>query len=653
MVILKALLRWWWLIVMAVALAAGVGYYIRSRQVDLYYSQVTVLIGRDVRNTADSYGIYVNEDLLNVYSELARREVVLNPVAEELNLGIPGSALMGQLVLSTLPDVSLLQIGVVDTDADRAALIANAIAAELIRQSPSERVSDQEAFIRQQLNDIQNQIVELQQEHETLLAEANTIVSALDLNQNLTQRETVLGNIRELQRIYAELSQSLGDPSNQLTIFEPAIPNYSPIATNSMIGVLLSAAGGAVLAVITIVLITFFDDRLEWEESGSQQIEGVEVLGPLGVIPKSKLPLYVDTMQGEIESEVLRQLRAKIVLANGGVQPKVVSFTSYDSGDGKTVTTSNVALAYALSGLRTIVVDGDMRKGDLHEVFRRPNIMGLSDVLASRSPLESILSQALLQSDYENLTILPAGRSNADPAALLAANRFKQLLDLLKRQFDVVVLDTVPTVGGSDAAFIGEASDGVVIVIHARRTTRTALRRTIENLRQASNVTIFGIAFNRVRLRITAGYSKPYYRRAPVISPERLQREMQAQSGKRRLLPQLQRHVLTTKEGERLYSLEACATHLGVNKSTIEGWIKTGYMKAERRGNRQWVREPEITALLSRLPHQSITVPSNEPMPSMTETNGTSNLPALLREQREALLDYMLPENASKNQDND
>jgi transposase len=115
----------------------------------------------------------------------------------------------------------------------------------------------------------------------------------------------------------------------------------------------------------------------------------------------------------------------------------------------------------------------------------------------------------------------------------------------------------------------------------------------------------------------------------------------------------LQRHVLTTKEGERLYSLEACATHLGVNKSTIEGWIKTGYMKAERRGNRQWVREPEITALLSRLPHQSITVPSNEPMPSMTETNGTSNLPALLREQREALLDYMLPENASKNQDND
>lgn len=87
------------------------------------------------------------------------------------------------------------------------------------------------------------------------------------------------------------------------------------------------------------------------------------------MIPRNKLPLYVHSMPGSIEAEVLRQLRAKLVLATDGAQPKVVTVTSYDSGDGKSVTSANLALATANSGLRTLLIDGDIRKGNLQQIL--------------------------------------------------------------------------------------------------------------------------------------------------------------------------------------------------------------------------------------------------------------------------------------------
>lgn len=80
--------------------------------------------------------------------------------------------------------------------------------------------------------------------------------------------------------------------------------------------------------------------------------------------------------------------------------------------------------------------------------------------------------------------------------------------------------------------------------------------------------------------------------------------------------------------------------------------MKAGYIKAERKGGTWWVREQEVTALLNRLPRQAISISANESMPSAAESNGTSNIPALLREQRDALLDYVLePDKSNVNRD--
>jgi tyrosine-protein kinase Etk/Wzc len=184
-------------------------------------------------------------------------------------------------------------------------------------------------------------------------------------------------------------------------------------------------------------------------------------------------------MPDAIETEALRQARAKIILGAGGEFPHVLTVLSYDSGDGKTLTSSNLAMETANAGMRTLVIDGDMRRGDLHEIFRMPNVFGLSDILASKEPVPNLVWGALIDSGYNNLTVLTYGRATNDPAALLASRRFSELLDLLRPEFEAIIIDAAPTIAASDATFMGENSDGVVIVVNTRRTRLSALRQGV------------------------------------------------------------------------------------------------------------------------------------------------------------------------------
>jgi capsular exopolysaccharide synthesis family protein len=640
---LKALLKWWWLMAISVALGAGVGYYVRSQQPDLFTAKATLLIGCDPRYCGS--GSFVERNpLLPVYAELARRPVILEAVSEDLQLGLTAADLNGMMQISEIPTASLLEITTTDTDAGRAAVIANGIARGLINNSVSP-ASGEEAFIRQELSQIQRQIDDLRRQHDELVADAANLTSAYDIQQNLANRQVILSSIADLQQLYTGLAASLGSDAAQISEFEPAVPNYSPSASGSMLSVVLAGVGGLALSIVTILFITFFDDRLHWQEDVPETLMGVKVLGPLGLVPRSKLPLYVVTMPDTIESEVMRQLRAKIVLAAGGTQPRVVTVASYDSGDGKTVTASNMALAAAQSGLRTVLIDGDMRKGDLHEIFRLPNVNGLSDILASRDDLEKVLSPTLLDSGYDNLAIVTSGRTTGDPAALVSGPRFAKTVEILRRQFDFIVIDSVPTIGGPDTAFLAECSDGVVIVVHAQRTTQAALRRTLQMLQQGHDITILGIVFNRIRLQVSSsyGYGYSYYRRTGGLTQEKLRQEL-INRNKRGLFSRP--NITYNDQGERLYSLNACATRLGTSTKTVEEWLRVGYLKGEKGRGGLWIKETEIDGLLNRLPRQQINFESALEEPGRAPGNGsvktdTADLTNLLRERREALLDFV------------
>ncbi len=602
-IILKLLLQWWWLILIAVGLGAGVGYFIRSNQPDVYYAKSTVLFNQNVFNSGvDIQSLAEIGGVLNLYAALARRDFILQPVIDQLNLNQSIQQLNERLSVEPALNLPLLEVTVADTSPLVAANIANAVAQEIINSSPTARISQEDEFKRIQLRDLQSQIENLKSNYDQLIAQGASLTSAFEIAQNLEQQEKTLTTMQALQTLYADMSAGLEDRSGQLSILEPASADTAGVVSGSALSVVISALAGLVLALTTIVLLWYFDNRLEFQE-GVDEIHGVKVLGPLGLIPRNKLPLYVFSMPETIESEVLRQLRGRLVLASGGEQPKVVTITSYDSGDGKTVTAANMALLAAKSGLRTVLVDGDIRKGDSHEIFQLPNVMGVSDVLASHESIPTLLKQALLESGYDNLTILTSGRSTADPAALLSGPRFSQMIESLKKQFDTIVVDSVPTIGGPDSAFIAETSDGVVIVVHAQRTTQKALERTLQSLRRGRNVNIYGVVFNRVPLQVTSSYNQPYYRRTLTISPDRFKQELANAQKSSRF--GFNRNIMSDKNGELLYSYAAAAVHLGVSEESLNNWVKVGYLTPERRGRRQWIRQSDIERLLERVPRHT------------------------------------------------
>ncbi len=640
MVMIRLLLKWWWLVAIAVALGGGIGYFVRSRQPDIFFARSTILFGQifsDINQQSASFEAVGR--IISITAGFVQRENILQPVVDRLNLGVSVDELKSRLAVNAVEELPLLEITVADRDPVQAANIANAIAQQIIDDSPYNNQSAEVAFRRQQLSELQKQINSLQAEYNDLQARGANLNDAFAIAQNQEQAQQTLATLQEIQQLYADLSQGLPDQGDVLRIYSFASAQNAARVSGSITSVILAAVAGLVISLGTIVLIAFFDDRLVWQE-GEEEVEGERILGPLGLIPKNKLPLYLITMPESPESEMIRQLRAKLVLAAGGNPPKILTVTSYDSGDGKTTTASNLALASAESGLKTLLVDGDIRKGNMHEHFRLPNVMGLSDLLAGRDDLNLLLSRALLDTGYDNLTVLTSGRASADPAALLSRPRLGALMDLLKTHFDIIIFDSVPTIGGSDSAFLAELSSGVLIVVHGQRTTHRSLKRTLQTLRQGRKVEIYGIAFNRIALQITSAYSKPYYRRNLAINPEKLNQELLA-SGKRPGLISTNRNIMVEADGTRYYSLAACSVQLGVSKDTLEEWIETGYLKAERKRGRSWIAESEINAVLDQLPRHEISLPvgvNGDARKLTTGKTSSGKIRDLLRGQRDALL---------------
>jgi capsular exopolysaccharide synthesis family protein len=619
--------------VIAVVISAAVGYFIRSRQPNTYYARATILFGQTFREQ-NTQNLFAVRELMSVYAGLVRRDKFLEPVIQDLNLNTTVEELNNRLQTVEAADLPLLEIVVGDTDPERAANIANAVAQELIDESPNSRLGQEYEFTLQQLREIQTQITELENRYNELIARGATLTSDFEITQNTLQIQSIQETLRDQRELYATLSSTLPDSANVLSIFTFASAQSTLVVTGSLISVVLAAVGGLIIALATIVLIEYFDDRLRWHD-GMEEIDGITVLGPLSNIPKNRLPLYAATMTDSIETEVLRQLRAKLVLLAGANQSKVVTVTSFDSGDGKSTTSANLALIAAQAGLRTILVDGDIRKGVAHEFFQLPNVYGLTDVLSSNEDIHHMLPQIVLESGYDNLSILPAGREHSDPASLFSRPRLQQLVELLRDQFDAIIFDTVPTVGGPDSAFITDLSDRIVIVLHAQRATEHGLKQTMQALRRGRNASNdkFGIVFNRVMVQSSHTYSQSYYRRHVPVSIEKLDEERASLNQK----PGRSRHIVVSTDGKVFYSLSAASVKLGISRDTLQKWIKNGYISAELRSRRMWISENEIQELLARIPRSEVLKPAVA-ADAVVKSNGKSANGRTPEDLREAVL---------------
>jgi len=156
----------------------------------------------------------------------------------------------------------------------------------------------------------------------------------------------------------------------------------------------------------------------------------------------------------------------------GNANSRVIVMTSPDAGDGKTTVATNLAIALAQIGRRVVVVDGDMRKPRLHQVFDVDPEGGLADLLDESDSIEARpISELVSATQLPNLFVLPTAVASEGTVAKLHSSRLQGLLERLRREFDVVIVDSPPMLHLSDARVLGSRADGVVLVFRARKTT--------------------------------------------------------------------------------------------------------------------------------------------------------------------------------------
>jgi capsular exopolysaccharide synthesis family protein len=182
--------------------------------------------------------------------------------------------------------------------------------------------------------------------------------------------------------------------------------------------------------------------------------------------------------------------------------------TSPSPRDGKSFTAINLAVAAAAAGLRTILIDGDLRLGSLHRFLECPSEPGLSDLLRRAARSSSSSENVLQATSIDNLRFVPIGRPVLDPASLLSKAKLEALTDALLVDADVVIVDTPPVGIGPDATLMAAACDAVVLVVNANRTRRGMTVKAISTLERYN---LIGLIFNRLSMSRVSGQYYHYY----------------------------------------------------------------------------------------------------------------------------------------------
>jgi capsular exopolysaccharide synthesis family protein len=204
--------------------------------------------------------------------------------------------------------------------------------------------------------------------------------------------------------------------------------------------------------------------------------------------------------------ESMRGICASILLSRSDSRPRIIAVTSATPAEGKTTVAAQLGNAFAEAGLKTLLVEGDLRKPDLCRLFNVDGGEGLSLYLAGLvSP-----SVRIKETSIPNLSIAPGGPVPPNPAALLHSERLAVFLQATAKEYQIIIIDTPPLLSVADARIIGTKADGVVLVVRAGRTARNLVRRA-RVLLQGADVQVLGMVLNAWRPDRTERSHYRYY----------------------------------------------------------------------------------------------------------------------------------------------
>jgi capsular exopolysaccharide synthesis family protein len=212
---------------------------------------------------------------------------------------------------------------------------------------------------------------------------------------------------------------------------------------------------------------------------------------------------------GRAAAEAYATLQTNIAFSRTDLQVKVLVVTSPLPGDGKTTSAINLALTLTQRGLRTLLIDADLRRGILNQAFDAPLEPGLANVLLGSAPFQTALRQMEVGQHRARLDFLTAGARVDNPTGLIESDRMRILIHQMAGHYDRIIVDSPPVNVVTDAALMGSWADGVIVIARARVTEAPALMHAIEQLRRV-RAPVLGVVMNDIDFRKDAAYDSAY-----------------------------------------------------------------------------------------------------------------------------------------------
>ncbi len=262
-----------------------------------------------------------------------------------------------------------------------------------------------------------------------------------------------------LKARYEEVSLAEAETSPDLSVLDFAVPPPSPNSNDAPRFVLLAILASIGLAAGIALLHDRIDRRFRYPEQATHEL-GLTIAG---TVPRLRAnrggEFQIDLMSQVVES--FRTLRLAVRYDFPADGPVVLAVSSPSTGDGKSLVSSNLALAFASAGNRTLLIDGDVRRGGLHSTFDIAVTPGLVEYLSNGVAVEAVVKAT----SSENLFLLPRGTRAPRAPELLVSDKMGALIQLARQRFDVVIIDSPPFIAGVDAYALGAAAGNILVVL--------------------------------------------------------------------------------------------------------------------------------------------------------------------------------------------
>jgi succinoglycan biosynthesis transport protein ExoP len=358
---------------------------------------------------------------------------------------------------------------------------------------------------------------ETAQRREGMLSELHDKQVGVMRNQagNLVRYNALRHQVDSTRQLYESLLQKVREYGiasamrvNNVRIVEPAVTPERPIGRRRV----LSGVGGLMLGALFAMAWAVFRDRgvESIHRPGEMSILGN--LPELGVIPTAGsawsrgvgrirraggVELITSKGNDSVVAESFRATVASLVLPSRGREaPRVLVVSSLSPGEGKTTVTTNLGIALAEIGLRVLLIDTDRRRPRLHKIFNAPNEYGWSDILRENWPVEDYSFDNLTRhTAIDNLRLITAGSNTGVQSHLLYSERLEQLLERLKCETDIILLDTAPLLAVSDVRVLAAATEGIILVVKAGAASWENLSIAQQRLAE-DGTAIYGVVLN-------------------------------------------------------------------------------------------------------------------------------------------------------------